>query len=413
MPFPLADTLRGLFRPETKSADPAPEPVTLIDPSASWLFGALPTYTGTPVTPASAMSVTAVSCAVELISELIGTLPAKLYNRGEDGARTTDPTDPIYRLVHNQANDWTSASELRTQLTRDALLHDLGGFALAVRVEGRVAEFIRLPPTEVSVELDAATLEPSYLVGQPGKSRRRYSYTDILRVQAFGHRAPITRARNAISLALVLEEHAGRLFGNGARPSGVLSFPSEVTPPAIKNAIDVWGATHGGSGNAGKTAVVAAGGSWSPMALTSVDSQFLETRRHQTEEIARAFMVPPTMLFDLERGTWANTEEMQRQFLTYCLRPWLRSWCDAYSRVLLTPDQRRTQYVEFVIDDLLRADFAARMQGYSTAIASRILSPNEARAAENRPPYAGSDKFENPNTLTANSNTPTPEDAAA
>jgi phage portal protein BeeE len=52
------------------------------------------------------------------------------------------------------------------------------------------------------------------------------------------------------------------------------------------------------------------------------------------------------------------------------------------------------------MDDFLRADFAKRMDGYAKAVAARILSPNEARAAENRPPYAGGDKFENPNTTT-------------
>ena len=55
--------------------------------------------------------------------------------------------------------------------------------------------------------------------------------------------------------------------------------------------------------------------------------------------------------------------------------------------------------VEFVVDDLVRADLSTRMNAYSVAIAARVLSPNEARRMENRPAYAGGDDFVNPHTL--------------
>jgi hypothetical protein len=67
---------------------------------------------------------------------------------------------------------------------------------------------------------------------------------------------------------------------------------------------------------------------------------------------------------------------------------------------LFTPEERKTYFAVFLTDDLLRADFETRMEGYGKAIAARILNPNEARAAENRAPYAGGEKFENPHTTT-------------
>jgi HK97 family phage portal protein len=362
------------------------------------------------INPAAAMRVPAVASATELISELVGTLPAKLFVRAEDGSRSSDTENPAYWLIHDEANDFTSATALRTQLTCDALLNDNGGFAFANRVDGRVVEFIRLAPHTVTVKTDEVTGEPVYLVGQ-GAQQRRHHYRDILHIQAFGGCAPITRAREAIGLALTLEAHAARLFGNGAQPSGTINYPKPLTSEAAKNLLSMWTSTHG-NGNSGKPALLADGATWTANALTSVDAQFLEMRRFQTEEIARAFRVPPTMLFDLERGTWANTEQMARQFLTHTLRPWLDAWQWAYARVLLTPEERRTHYVEFITDDLLSADFAARMEGYSKAISARILNPNEARAAENRPPYAGGQKFENPNTTAANLNA-VPKDKVA
>jgi HK97 family phage portal protein len=121
------------------------------------------------------------------------------------------------------------------------------------------------------------------------------------------------------------------------------------------------------------------------------------------------------MLFELGRATWANSEQMRQDFLTFCLMSWIKRWEGEIRLKLFTPEERDTYFAEFLLDDLLRADFATRMEGYSKAIAARILNPNEARAAENRAPYAGGDKFENPNTTTpagANDNS-APEKVAA
>ncbi len=48
-----------------------------------------------------------------------------------------------------------------------------------------------------------------------------------------------------------------------------------------------WKAAHEGSGNAGATAVLYAGGVFNPLTFKSTDAQFLELRRFQIEEIAR------------------------------------------------------------------------------------------------------------------------------
>jgi HK97 family phage portal protein len=400
--------------------------LTIADWPAAFL---LPAVAGNiVVTPLTAMSVPAVACAVGLLSDLCGTPTAAIYTRGEDDSRTSDPTDPTNRLVSAWANDWTTAAALRQQMTADAQLYDRGGFALANRVGGKVVEFTYLPPQCVTPKLNVATLEPSYDVAFADGGVRTYGYRDILHVRApigIGPwasgpvgLAPVTLARNAIALAQVLEQHGNQLFANGAFPGGVikeLPDPSAATVEGQKAKVAFLAAfknQHGGAGNGGQPLLLPRGLDWVKTALSSVDAQFLEMRRHQTEEIARAFRIPPTMLMDLTRGTWSNTEQMQRQFLQFCLAPWLDAWKGAYERVLLDPEERVTRYVDFDADKLLDADFLARMQGYTNAIAARVLSPNEARARENLPPYAGGDKFENPNVIPANSNTKPPAGAA-
>lgn len=415
--MPLPNLFTSLFR-KADSEPASSEPVTLTDPLAALIFGATPTYAGKSVTPQTAMSVPGVASAVELIAEAVGTLPAKLFKRIPNG-KAADAEHPAHRLIHDESNDWTSAAELRTQLTRDALLHDKGGFAFANRVNGRVVEFIRIDPAAATIKADEITGEPFYIV-QQGRKAVRYEYQDMLHIQAFGGQAPITRARNAIGLAMALEEHAARTIGQGARPSGVLSSEKPMKPEAAAGLLEMWALTHGGSGNSGKPAILTDGVTWTQTALSFVDAQFLEQRRFQTEEIARAFRVPPTMLFDLTRGTWSNTEEMGQQFLTYTLKPWLQAWEWAYARVLLTPEERTGHFVEFVTDDLLTVNFAGRATAYGQYRSMGAMTANEVRAGLNLPPLPGGDELQNPYTTpgappaAGNDNTPpdTEKDAA-
>ena len=59
-----------------------------------------------------------------------------------------------------------------------------------------------------------------------------------------------------------------------------------------------------------------------------------------------------------------------------------------------------------MVDELVKADIAARFEAYSKAITARILNPNEARAKENLPPYDGGEIFANPNIDTTGNSEP-------
>jgi len=44
-----------------------------------------------------------------------------------------------------------------------------------------------------------------------------------------GPKAPLSAAREAIGISIVLERHASRLFSRGAKPSGVLTVPKGLS----------------------------------------------------------------------------------------------------------------------------------------------------------------------------------------
>lgn len=375
------------YQPEAKS-------ISLTDPEAFQLFGIAGTGAGIAIGPRSAMKVPAVACAVSLIAETAGSLPAKVYDRG---TRETAKAHPAYALIHDEANPWTSAEALRVQVTTDALLHG-HGYALVVRNDaGAPLELHRLEPNAVQAE----TLpdgEPSYVVVfEDGK--RRVPFQDILHVSAFGGIAPVKLGQEAIGLALAFEGHIAKLFANGGKPGGILKSDKNLGDEAKAKLAASWTAAHG-AGRSGGTAILDEGMSFETVTMTLTDAQFAENRLEQIREIARIFRVPPTMLFELTRGTWSNTEEMARQFLQVTLKPWLSSWAWAYARCLLTPEERKTLYVEFVTDDLLTTTAAARATAYGQYRSMGAITGNEVRAGLNLPPLPGGDSLANPYTTT-------------
>lgn len=403
----------NLFRrskPET-AASRADEQRSLAEPE-SWLvdlFGAAPAQSGIAVTPTNATKCTAVRAAVAALSEASGQLPLHLFRRGESGARERDTGHPVAALLSGTVNPWTTAQQFREQLVRDTLLSG-NGYALIVRDgTGKARELHRLVPSAVQVEADSITGEPRYKVTL--KNGVRYvAFTDIIHLRA-GLTAdgvtgvsPVQEAREAIALALVMERHAAKLFSRGARPSGLLKFPTKLGSDTAARIKASWQAAHAGE-NSGGTAVLEEGGDFQSLTLTSTDAQFLELRKFAVEEIARAFRVSPIIIQDYGRATWSNSSEMGRQFLQYSLEPWLSRIEGELQLKLLTEDERAEYFIEHVTDALTASDTSARAAAYSQFRAAGVYTSNELRKLENLPPVAGGDVLQNPFTTSGKGGT--------
>jgi len=333
---------------------------------------------------------------VQLIAESIGQLPVHVYETDDEGATDRAPDHPACVLLNDAANDWTPASKFREEITRDALLYPNGGFAYINFVDGKPFELTRFNPEINPVIVEYIDSEPFYRVGDQEIPRKNMLHIPSPALHGWGL---VHDARDPIGLCLVMERHASRLFGNSARPSGVLSLKGKPGPEDITKAATAWNATHGGT-KSGGTAVLPLEATWQSLTFTSADAQFLELRKNQVNEIARVFGVPPHMLFEMDRAIKSNAEQMGQEFVSYSLMSWIKRWEGEIRLKLFTPEERATYTAEFLTDGFARADLASRMDSYGKAIAARILNPNEVRALENRAPYAGGEKYENPNTTT-------------
>tara|TARA_R110002020_G_scaffold5179_4_gene21931 strand:- start:12866 stop:14104 length:1239 start_codon:yes stop_codon:yes gene_type:complete len=370
------------------------------------------TSTGLSVSIDMALRVPAVAAAVRTISEAAASLDIRVVEIADDRTETAVADHPVTALLRDEANEWTSGFELIRQLVVDALCRDQGGLAWVNQVRGEPVEIIRYRPGIIATDYDSdGSGRPSYRINGIAKPAG-----EIIHVRGTFEKSPVTLCREAIAVALVMEKHAARLFGKGARPGGVIETTKNVGDDGTRKMLAGWKAAMEGADNAGRTGILWDGATWKQMTLSSVDAQFQQLRLFQIQEIARAFNMPASMVGDLSRATWSNSAEMQRQFLLLCLEPWLQAVEGALRRALFSTEDRKRFAIRFDRDDFSNVDLAVRATAINSLVSSRVINPNEGRAwLGGLAPYEGGNEFANPNTGASQpgSQSPKSDDAVA
>ena len=346
---------------------------------------------GKTVTERSAMQMTAVYSCVRILAEAIAGLPLHVYQYNNDGGKDKALKHPLYHILHDEPNPEMSSFVFRETLMTHLLLWGNAYAQILRNGKGEVIGLYPLMPNKMTVDRD----DKGRLFYQYQRSNDEaiksdsmviLSPQDVLHIPGLGFDglvgySPIAMAKNAIGLAIATEEYGAKFFANGAAPSGVLEHPGTIKDPAKVR--ESWNTTFGGSGNAGKVAVLEEGMKYTPISISPEQAQFLETRKFQINEIARIFRVPPHMVGDLEKSSFSNIEQQSLEFVKYTLDPWVIRWEQSIMRTLFTPEEKKKYYVKFNVEGLLRGDYQSRMTGYATARQNGWMSANDIRELEN------------------------------
>ena len=356
----------------------------------SFFFGG--STSGKSVNEKSAMQMTAVYACVRILSESVAGLPLHLFRYNDKGGKEKATDHPLYFLLHDEPNPEMTSFVFRETLMTHLLLYGNAYAQIIRNGKGEVIALYPLMPSRMQVDRnDNGQLYYTYNKGPDEANTMPNSAVvlmpeDVLHIPGLGFDglvgySPIAMAKNAIGIAIACEEYGAKFFANGAAPSGVLEHPGTIKDPARVR--EAWRSQFGGSGNAGKTAILEEGMHYSPISIKPQEAQFLETRKFQIDEIARIFRVPPHMIGDLDRSTFNNIENMSREFVVYTLNPWLCRWEQSLARSLFDEDEKSGYFFRFNVDGLLRGAYHERMQGYSVGIQNGFMSPNDVRALEN------------------------------
>lgn len=305
----------------------------------------------------------------------------------------------LYELLHESPNSRMTPFEFWRAMM---INYDLRGNAYAriVRADdGEAFALWPMPADQVQqIVLDDGSVIYEY---QIGSTTAIFPEEDVLHLKNIGNGTTGLRKleymHTATSEAAQQLTSAGRIFGNGGKPTAVLMMDAVLKPDQREQIRRQFGDLASGSST--RLTVLEGNMKYQQLSMSPVDQQLLESRKFGVEEICRWFDVPPVLVHHSNVTAWGSgIEQIIDGFHKFTIRPMLVNIEQAVRKRVMTPRQRATMTVEFSHDALLRGNIKDRYEIYARATQNGILTRNEARQLENLPPIAGAD------VLTAQSN---------
>ncbi len=347
------------------------------------------------VDEASSLAISAVFACVNLIARNLATLPFSVYKES-GGASIKNSTHPLHFLIHDQPNSVMTSFDWRCAVFANELLWGNAFTYIQFDVTGKPIALYPLRSDRMSVEVEGADVSYVY---STGNRKVRYATNEIIHHRHFTLDgvmgvSPIEQARRTLQMSQAVERFGTALFANGARPSGVLTHPGQLTVEAANRLRENFDRNYSGSDKAGKLIVLEEGLQYSQISINPVDAEFLASRKFQVSEICRIFGVPEALVGQIDRPTYGSLADMKDHFMTFTLLPIIKSFEQSVNSKLFGTGSQH--YAQMNFDGFLRSDMKTRYEAYQIGRTAGILSPNECREWENLPPIEGGDTYIEP-----------------
>lgn len=332
---------------------------------------------GMPVTEASCVGLTAVYRAVALVSGTVAGLPLKSYRTVDDTRqRVTSVLDNPDGADGMTPFEWVELVMVHLLLWGNAyLLHEYGG-------AGQLLALHPIHPSAVTVKRPATEEEQArfgefrkfFTVDLADGTQRVFTPQDLTHIPA----RPVPMACRWASM--------------GERPrrpsvpmAGLVSGDEDMTQEDAQAALDGIKAKVSGSDHAGDIAFINAKLKFTPWSMPANDAQFIESRVHQVEEVARIFGVPPHLLMQTEKSTSWGTgiAEQNRGLARYTLMSWTSRIEQRLSRLLPTP-----RFGEFDYSGLLQGAPEVEIPLLLAQLQAGAITLDEYRRIRNMAPLA-------------------------
>lgn len=361
----------------------------------NWIRGGAASSAGIVVSASRAMQDIVTMQCVSIRSQDLAKLPVHVWRAKTGGGQEIAADHPLERLLR-KPNKWQTWFEFCEQLQVAYLLKS-NAYAPIER-DGRAVPQALIPigleqPVSLCADHDANLY---YEITRTNEWERallksfpaRIPAADVvhLRWLSFDGLSGLSRLglmKNAIGLNLALEEHSSKLFANGARPGGTLETEHKLSDVAFARIKSQWQEKYAGAENAGKTALLEEGLKFNIGQMTSVESETVDARRAQMEQIATGFDVPMHRLGIIPDGGGAAIIQAHQMYLNNTLSSDAERWEVKLNDMFGLDGEE--EFVQFDLDYFNRADIQTRLNAYGTAVTRSIYTVNEARRREGLP----------------------------
>lgn len=324
----------------------------------------------------SNMNVASAYRCTELISDSIATLPIFVKRKESNGNSNIVKNHPLTALFSN-GNMTISAYNFIKLLVQSVILKG-NGFAIIHRdTKGTPTKLQYIESNRVTIDYQEFTDSLTYKI--TGAKKAIYYPNEILHFVKNSYDglrgiSLVKFAEKALSLAQATEQSASSFFENGGQLSGIISANTPLNAQQRDEILTTWNSTY----NNGRGVCVLPGNlNYQSISMNAEESQMLESRKYNSEDICRFFGVNPALL-GMEGFQTSNIEEITMQFIQYTLLPYI-SMFEAEFKKKLVPSTETNLKIIFDTNGLLRGTKTTQSTYYSTLIGCGVLSINEVR----------------------------------
>lgn len=339
------------------------------------------------VTIDAALTVPAVLAAVAFMSRTLAALPRHAYRDSKEGAKRVGGK---LETVVNRAPNETMGSFAFWQWFWQQVFTGGRGLAYIDRTPQGVDSLWPMDPAKTVIKRIGFKTVYQF-------DGRDYSADDVIDVpfmlhsDGVKHYGPIQRAAKAIQLAIAMNDYGSNFFAGGGVPPLALEGPLPAGAEAMKRAqADIKRSVDAAKNASDPIFPIPAGYKLAPVGIDPAKGQMVEARRFQVEEIARSWQLPPVFLQDLSRATFSNAEQQDLHLVKHLIGQWAKALEDEMNLKFFGRNNNG-RWIEHSLDGLMRGDFKSRIEGLARAIQTAQMTPDEARALENRPALAHGD----------------------
>lgn len=329
--------------------------------------------TGEPITRQKAMTLPAVSAAVDFITSTVACMPVRLYKRTKGVVEEVE-NDPRVRMLNGDTGDTLDGYQLKKAMVEDYLLGK-GGYCYIQRSRNDVTGLYYVATDNVSININADPIHKDYDILVGADIYKPFEFVKLLRntkdgASGIGLTVEVSKALETAYQTLVYQLS---LVKAGGSKRGFLKANRKLGQEEIDTLKNAWARLYANSEE--NVVVLNNGVDFQEASSTSTEMQLNENKQTLAGEINGIFHI---------KDSFEETYKC-------AIYPIICAFETALNRDLLLESEKKKYYFAFDSREIIKASLKERYEVYQLAKQCGLMTINEMRKAENMNTIEGMD----------------------
>ena len=317
------------------------------------------------ITREKALTLPAVSGAVDFISNTIASMPVKLY-KYKQGKVEELRDDSRVRILNGDTGDTLDAFQLKKAMVEDYLLGK-GGYAYIERKRNEVVSIRYVEDIYITILKNFKPIFKDYVILVEGEQYKPYDFIKLLRntkdgASGTGLTVEVSKALETAYQTLLYQLS---LVQSGGSRKGFLKSQRKLGQEEINTLKKAWQNMY--ANNSENVVVLNNGLEFQEASNSSVEMQLDQNKNTLQNEI--------NTIFHISDDFWTTFKE--------AIYPIVKAFETALNRDLLLEKEKKNHFFEFDVKEIVKANLSDRYSAYKLAKETGFMTLNEIRRAEN------------------------------